>query len=134
MWYRPEEGILHHQFYRHVWGDTFREALNKGAEVLERYGGTKWLSDDRENCALPQADTEWAIHDWFPRVRKLGWEFWAIVLPEHVIGQMNMRRFVETYTRQGVVAQVFDSPTTAITWLQDPDRAAILAPKASGKG
>src|SRR5664279_1202058 len=86
MWYYPDKRILHHQFHKHIWGDMFRETLDKGLEVFARDGGNKWLSDDRENCALSAADTEWAINNWFPRVLKAGWKFWAIVLPKHVIG------------------------------------------------
>jgi hypothetical protein len=101
----------------------FRESLDQGLAVFARDGGDKWLSDDRENCALSAADTEWAINNWFPRVREAGWRYWAIVLPKHVIGQMNMKRFIDAYSASGVVVKVFDSPNTALDWLENPSRA-----------
>src|SRR5882757_9151645 len=94
MWFYIDKGILHHEFHKYLWGDTFREALNKGVEVFQHHHASKWLSDDRKNAALSQADTEWAIENWFPRVLKAGWKYWALVLPENVIGQMNMKRFI----------------------------------------
>jgi hypothetical protein len=121
MRYHPESGILEHRFHKHVWGATFREALNKGLEVLQRNGGTKWLSDDRANAALPQDDTDWGLNDWFPRVKKAGWKYWAIVLPEHVIGQMNMKRIISDYSAKGVIARVFDNPAAAMAWLKKPE-------------
>jgi hypothetical protein len=121
MQYHPESGILAHQFHKHVWGATFREALDKGLMVLVQHGGTKWLSDDRSNAALPQDDTDWALNNWFPRVKKAGWRFWAIVLPVHVIGQMNMKRFISTYSAKGVVTRVFDDPVAAMKWLEKDD-------------
>ena len=120
MQYHDEAGILEHRFHKHVWGTAFREALDKGLEVLKQHGGTKWLSDDRSNASLPQDDTDWALNDWFPRVQKAGWKYWAIVLPEHVIGQMNMKRFIATYSAKGVVAAVFDNPVSAMAWLKKP--------------
>jgi hypothetical protein len=121
MWYYPSSGILHHQFHKYLWGDTFREALNKGVDVFRQHHATKWLSDDRKNAALSRADTEWAIGDWFPRVLKAGWKYWAIVLPENVIGQMNMKLFIENYSKQGVTTRVFSDPDDAMKWLETPD-------------
>jgi hypothetical protein len=121
MQYHPESGILEHRFHKHVWGATFRDALDKGLAVLQQHGGSKWLSDDRANAALPQDDTDWALNDWFPRVKKAGWKHWAIVLPEHVIGQMNMKRFISTYSAKGVTARVFGDPVAAMKWLVKPE-------------
>ena len=61
MWHYPMQGIIHHQFHQHIWGEAFRNTLNKGAELFETRRATKWLSDDRENCALSKEDSEWAI-------------------------------------------------------------------------
>jgi hypothetical protein len=121
MWYHPEAGILHHQFHKHIWGAAFRAVLNKGLEVLGQRSGHRWLSDDRENCSLSQEDTDWAINDWFPRVLKIGWHHWGIVLPDHVIGKMNMRRFIDSYSATGVIVRVFPTSVLALKWLEAPD-------------
>jgi hypothetical protein len=118
MWYHPEPRILHHQFHKYVWGETFREALNRGVSLFIEHGASKWLSDDRANAALSQADTDWAMNDWFPRVLKAGWKYWGIVLPENVIGQINMKRFIAAYSARGVTTQVFSDPVAAMSWLE----------------
>ena len=79
--YYPETKIVHHTFHQVVQGPVFREALNTGLEVFKEYNAHKWLSDDRKNDALPEADTEWAKTDWFPRVLEAGWQHWALVMP-----------------------------------------------------
>ena len=122
MQYHPDKGILEHRFLKNVWGATFRDALDKGVATLEPHGGHKWLSDDRANAAVPQDDTEWALNDWFPRAKKTGWKYWAIVLPEPIMGQMNMKRFISTYSAKGVTTRVFDDPALALAWLENPDQ------------
>ena len=121
LWYHPATRIVHHQFRKFIWGDPFRDVLNEGLKVFVREGATKWLSDDRKNSALSKADTEWSMTDWFPRVAKAGWKHWAIVLPQNVIGQMNMARVISTYSEKGITVRVFDDASPAFAWLERPD-------------
>jgi hypothetical protein len=109
---------VHHKFKRPISGEDFRAVLNTGLQIMEEYGAIRWLSDDRENSALSEEDTDWAQNDWFPRVLKVGWQQWAIVLPESVIGQMNMQMFIDQQTSAGVDVQVFSDPDEALTWLE----------------
>ena len=118
MWYYPESRILHHQTHQFFCGKPFRDALNKGVEVFEKYGAQKWLSDDRETSALSKEDLEWGDRDWFPRVAKLGWKYWAIVMPEKVVGQLTLKRLADTYNSRGVNTRVFSSPDEAKKWLE----------------
>lgn len=116
--YHPDKKIVHHKWKQWMPSQPFREVLTKGAEVFEKYGAQKWLSDDRENGALSSDDAEWALSDWSARVIEAGWKFWAVVMPEKVIGQMNMRGFVDIYAERGVSVQVFSDPDKAMTWLE----------------
>ena len=118
LWYYPETKIIHHQFHKYIYGDEFRKGLNAGVEAMKNYGATKWLSDDRNNMALPVEDVEWAKTDWFPRTLKAGWKFWALVQPEKAIGQLNMKQFTETYSKLGVTVNVFSNPDEAMKWLE----------------
>jgi hypothetical protein len=118
LWYHADTRIVHHQFRKFIWGDPFRDVLNEGLKVFVREGATKWLSDDRKNSALSRADTEWSMSDWFPRVTRVGWKHWAIVLPESVIGQMNMARLIAAYSEQGLTVRVFDQAGAALEWLE----------------
>jgi hypothetical protein len=118
VWYHPEKKIVHHEFHKFVYGKAFRDALNAGAEAMQHYGAEKWLSDDRQNSALPQKDLEWGRSDWFPRVRAAGWKYWAIVQPENVLGQMNMEREARVNVDKGVTTALFRDPDEAMAWLE----------------
>ena len=118
MWYYPETKILHHQMHKFVCGQPFRDALMKGADVFQKYGAQKWLSDDRATPALSKEDLEWGDTVWFPRVAKLGWKYWAIVMPEKIIGQMTMKKLAEKYSAQGVTTKMFSNPDAAREWLE----------------
>ena len=118
LWYHPESKIVHHKWKRFIYGEEFHNVLNKGVEIFKEHGATKWLSDDRENSAIPTEDVDWAKNDWFPRVFAAGWKYWALVMPEKVVGQLNMKRFVEPYSEMGLTVQVFKDPEEAQKWLE----------------
>ena len=113
-----DKRTVSHTFKKYIYGESFREALSAGAELMEKYRATKWLSDDRNNSALPKPDQEWAATVWAPRVRKAGWKHWAVVLPKMVIGQMNVQGFVERSKKEGVDTRMFDDPGEAKAWLE----------------
>lgn len=118
VWYYPETKIVHHEIHKFLHGKSFRETLNCGAELIEKYHACKWLSDDRRNNAIPAADMKWAANEWRPRILKAGWKFWALVMPENVIGKMNMEQFVKEYATLGITVKVFSDPGTAQAWLE----------------
>lgn len=117
LWYYPAERIVHHQIHKFIYGEAFRELLLKGAEVLKANGATKWVSDDRNNGALRSEDKEWADACWQPLVVRSGWKTWAIVLPETIVGQMNMRRVIQGDGLRSLEVQLFSSPEEALAWI-----------------
>jgi hypothetical protein len=117
LWYHPEPKIVHHRLKRYVYGSALHAVLELGAKTLESHRATKWLSDDRNNGALSPADEIWGKDIWFPRVLRAGWKHWAIVQPEKVVGQLNMKRFKETYAKSGLNVQMFSDPELAEKWL-----------------
>jgi hypothetical protein len=118
MWYYPESKIVHHEMHQFFCGKPFRDALDKGVEVFQKYGAQKWLSDDRATPALSTEDLDWGDRDWFPRVARSGWKYWAIVMPEKIVGQLTMKRLAETYNARGVHTKLFSSPEEAKKWLE----------------
>lgn len=111
-------GIVHHEFHKFIFGEAFRTVLTTGVEAMEKHKATKWLSDDRKNNALPQDDAEWAMTTWSTRTLNAGWKFWAVVLPQKVLGQMNMQRFIEMYKERGLEVRAFTDPALAMAWLE----------------
>ncbi len=118
LWYHPEAKVVHHQFHKYMFGEAFRSVLTTGVEVMKKNGAHKWLSDDRNNSALSPEDTDWGLTVWTPQVMAAGWKYWAVVLPEKAVGQMNMKRFIEDYSTRGVKVQVFSDPDKALKWLE----------------
>ncbi len=118
LWYHPEAKVVHHQFHKYMFGDAFRSVLTTGVEVMKKNGAHKWLSDDRNNSALSPEDTDWGLTVWTPQVMAAGWRYWAVVLPEKAVGQMNMKRFIEDYSTRGIKVQVFSDPDKALKWLE----------------
>lgn len=118
LWYHPEAKIVHHQFHRFIYGEKFRAVLDKGIEIFREHGAKKWLSDDRNNSAIPKEDGEWALNDWNPRVTELGWKYWAVVMPDKLAGQKNLDWFMRENIAKGLVVQAFEDPEEAIKWLE----------------
>lgn len=118
MRYYPDSKILHHEMHRFFYDQEFRDVMNRGVEVFRQYGAKKWLSDDRKVSAWSPDDLEWGDTDWFPRVAQLGWKYWAIVMPEKIIGQITMKKMVDKYTARGVQTRVFPSSEEARKWLE----------------
>ncbi len=118
VWYHPEGKIVHHQFHKFIHGAEFRGVLEAGLVKFQQNDIHKWLSDDRLNSALPTVDTTWAQEDWFPRVFAAGWRYWAIVMPDKVVGKMNMRYFIQEVSERGLTIDIFDDPEDALKWLQ----------------
>ena len=118
LWFYPESKIVRHVFHKFIYGEEFRQVLERGLEIFKQHGAQKWLSDDRNNSALPTADLMWGLDEWSPRVFELGWKYWAIVMPDKVAGQMNMNRIMKRYIDQGLTIQVFENADEALTWLE----------------
>ncbi|HMJ16353.1 MAG TPA: hypothetical protein VK524_33295 [Polyangiaceae bacterium] len=117
--YHTLEKIVHHELRRFVHGAQLREVLETGLELFRKHGANKWLSDDRGNGPLKPADEQWARTEWFPMVKAAGWKYWAVVLPEKVLGQMNMKRWIELYAAEGIEARAFTDPDEALEWIRE---------------
>jgi hypothetical protein len=119
LWYYEEEGIVHHKFHKFLYGEPFREALTMGLEVMETHGAVKWLSDDRNNAAIPQEDRLWSATVWRPRAVKSGWKYWALLLPTRVTGQMSMQSILNSYAEvDDIVYKLFENTRSALDWLK----------------
>ena len=118
LWYYPETKIIHHQFRSFVSGEDFRGVLRRGLEAFKEHGAQKWLSDDRGYSALSEEDGHWSMNEWSPQVIAAGWKYWAVVMPEKMIGQLSLRRWIKTYADMGVTVKTFTEPDEAMAWLE----------------
>ncbi len=118
LWYYPEKKIVHHKFKKFIFGQAFRDVLTTGLELFRENGCQKWLSDDRGNPVLNQTDKAWGDVNWTPHVIAAGWKYWALVMPEQVLGQMSMNRLVDEFRGFGVEVYVCDDPDKGLKWLE----------------
>ena len=118
LWFHEESRIVHHQFHGFVYGEAFRSCLLEGVTLLRKYGANKWLSDDRANSAISKEDFEWSTTEWRREAMNAGWRYWAVVLPEKVVGQMSLQKIFKQYEKDSpVVAKLFTDPEPAMAWL-----------------
>ncbi len=118
LWHYPRLKMLHHQMLQPPSSAEFRELLAAGADIVDGYSTSKWLSDDRGNTVLREEDELWADTVWLPRVLKAGFKYWAIVLPAAAIGQLNMRRLAAQHARRGIISRIEAEPFAAFEWLK----------------
>ncbi len=118
IWYYPDEKIVHHQFHKKtIYGKTFRDALNTGANLLKENKACKWLSDDRKNVIFAQEDLAWGIEEWQPKVLSYGWKYWAIVKPIDEVGRMSIEQISYDYKIMGLTVEYFNDVDEAFNWL-----------------
>ena len=118
MWYYPDKKIIHHEFHKFSKGKPIRDALTAGVQHMEKTGCKKWLSDDRKNSVYVEEDRKWAESNYRPRILKAGIKFWAIILPEKAIGQLNMKHVIKKYLEKGVTVETFEDAKKAMKWLE----------------
>jgi hypothetical protein len=118
IWYHPDSKVVHHKIHKNIFGSAFRDSLSAGTAAMARYGATKWLSDDRCNTVVNKEDEEWGRTVWFTATLKAGWKYWAVIQPEKVLGQMNIKRISETFSAAGITARFFSDPDEGMKWLQ----------------
>lgn len=118
LWYYPGLKIVRHQMVQAPSSKEFRELLDKGAETLERHRAIKWMSDDRGNTLLRPDDEQWSETEWLPRVLRVGFKYWAIVLPEAAIGKLNMQRLAAHHAKHGILSRIETTPAPAFDWLK----------------
>ena len=117
VWYDPQHKFIQHVVHKPVEGWPLRNALLAGSEALKKYGATKWLSDDRLNGPITDADREWGIENWNIPTINAGWKYWALVVPTAVVAAGSMVPVMSHWYELGLRMMVFDNLEKAIEWL-----------------
>ena len=97
------EKIVVKTFYDFIYGEEMRGAFEAGFNALVTYHGIKWLSDNLGLKPYRNQDVTWINEDWFPRMLKAGWKYWAAVEPENILGKWSMKNFMDFYQQQGIM-------------------------------
>jgi hypothetical protein len=122
LFYHQETKIVHHQFKADLDSAHMRKTLTGGIDLLKEHQAIKWLSDNRAMHTHSEEDGEWINANWLPRAIAAGWKYWALVVPNDVMGRMNMSEFVQSFYDRGVRIMVFTDVNEAMRWLEKADR------------
>ncbi|PJF32355.1 MAG: hypothetical protein CUN51_01620 [Candidatus Thermofonsia Clade 1 bacterium] len=124
LWFHEDTGIVHHVYRHGIGGDYLKEALMRGTDYLIERKAFKWLSDNRDIEGVTDEESQWIDTVWLPRTMEAGWKYWALVVPESVMGRMNMIQFIESFANHDVMVRVFTDPDKAMDWLINVDKQA----------
>src|SRR5271166_4845497 len=101
--YHEESKIIHHIFKPPMGSDQIQEVLSAGTDLLEKNRATKWLSDNRQLAvAFSDEAAQWVNEVWLPRTVRAGWKYWAMVVPEAIIGRADHVKYVESFYDTGI--------------------------------
>jgi hypothetical protein len=101
-----------------ICGDPYREFLAEVLTLFETRRTHKWLSNDRQNAAIPPEDLERLKQQWVPKAVAAGWQYWAVALPQKMVGRLSIQRMVNyVVSEQTLVAQTFTKLVQARSWL-----------------
>jgi len=118
LWYHPETKIVHHRMKQFLPPGVFQRLLTAGAELMEKHGATRWLSDDRDNVVSAPEDLKWADEVWYPRVVRAGFKHWAIVVPARAVPAMQIDLLKAKRLKDGIEVETFETAGDALTWLE----------------
>ncbi len=118
--FHEDEKIVHHIYKTPMDSDHLQELLSAGTDLMEEHGATKWLSDNRLLVnAFSNEAAEWVNNVWLPRTIKAGWKYWAMVVPQSLIGQADHVKYVESFYNTGVWVTVYSDVEPAMKWIKE---------------
>lgn len=118
LWYHVDAKVVHHKIKTFLTPGVFERLLSTGADVLEKHGVKKWLSDDRNNVVIAPEDMKWADAVWHPRVQMAGFRYWAIVVPSMAVGALQLKSVLQKRRKQGLIVELFETVDEAMAWLR----------------
>jgi hypothetical protein len=98
-------------------GQEYRNAVEKGLELLIQKKSDKWLGDMRKGTVMSQEDAQWAQQDWRPRAAEAGLKWTALVLSESALQQMQLDR-MHRVEKSLIETAYFTDVDEAKAWLQ----------------
>jgi len=104
-------------------GAAYRAALDRSLELVKQRGARRWLAVMLESTGvLPQEDSTWLVHDWFPRLLAAGGQRFAVVIPPQALAAMQLNRLKreidsEKENEAAFQNRYFDNLGEARAWL-----------------
>lgn len=117
--WNEENKYVRMEWTKWVQGENFRDALNKGLDLLKEKKSCKWLADLRELGVVTEEDQNWSNTDWFPRALQGGINCMALVVPKKTIAKMSVNNIMAKIEGTDLVTHYFDEVEEAVNWLKN---------------
>jgi hypothetical protein len=104
-------------------GDTFRNGLDTGLELIKKKGAKNWIADLREMGTVADDDQEWSNNNWFPRALETSLTSMAIIKPESFVASMSVENIMEEIGEGDLTTHYFDNRADAEQWLKEQTAA-----------
>jgi hypothetical protein len=99
-------------------GPEYREAMDAGLQLLQMKKCKLLLTDSRKRGVVTQADQDWTINDWLPRLAAAGIKKTAIVMPERMTTYLSISRITTKNDPHRLGETIFfDTIEEAKAWL-----------------
>ena len=95
----------------------FEALLEAELQALEQHRCSRLLADCRRQKVLNPKDQERANREWLPRALKVGLKRFAVVLPESVVADMNIRDSLDKASGEALEVGYFATVEEAREWV-----------------
>jgi hypothetical protein len=95
----------------------FEALLEAELQALEQHRCSRLLADCRRQKVLNPKDQERANREWLPRALKVGLKRFAVVLPESVVADMNIRDSLGKASGEALEVGYFATVEEAREWV-----------------
>jgi hypothetical protein len=95
----------------------FEALLEAELQALEQHRCSRLLADCRRQKVLNPKDQERANREWLPRALKVGLKRFAVVLPESVVAEMNIRDSLDKASGETLEVGYFATVEEAREWV-----------------
>ena len=95
----------------------FRDALNKGLEVVQETNCKNWIGDCTNLGAIDENDQNWSNTEWFPKALGAGIKKMGVIVADDVFNQMSVDQIMSKVEAADFVSKYFPTVDQAKTWI-----------------
>ncbi len=111
---------VHNEWRGFIFGDDYKQALNKILELMIQKKADRLFSDTRKLRILNQDDQQWAATDWIPRIRAAGLKHQAIIIPGSDLANKAVRETIDKGTiKRNNITEYFNDVEEAREWMRN---------------
>ncbi|MEO1286902.1 MAG: hypothetical protein AAFV93_03980 [Chloroflexota bacterium] len=115
--YLEDSAIYLERFKTELELDLMRKALPIAREEIDKHQFTRWITDARAISGMSPEAAQWILTEWLPNMQDTTWRYWALVVPEALVGRMQMMQFMQAVSDLGIQIRTFTTMEDAQDWV-----------------